>query len=350
MADKMFAVRKMQKAPGFEYVETEVPTIGDDDILVKIKACSICGTDVHIYKWEAPWDTLITPPHTVGHEGSGEIVEVGKNVITHSVGDFIAAESHWHDGTCDMCKSGNANVCRNMKAMGMGGADGTWAEYLRIPAKSAWKLPDSIAPETATFMEPLGNGVYVADEGNVEGKIVTVFGCGSIGLFSIGAAKAMGADKVIAVSGGQLHLDLAKKMGADVIVNRHEENPLEAVARETDNKGSDVAFEMAGAQASIEQALTCVKKAGRVVLLGLPSKPVTIDWSNLMVLKDLTVKGIYGRKLFQTWETTTDLLTSGKLDISPIMTHSFKLEDFKKGIETVMAGQAGKVRFEMPQP
>jgi threonine 3-dehydrogenase len=349
MADKMFAVRKMQKAPGFDYVETEVPAIGDDELLVKIKACSICGTDTHIYKWESPWDTVITPPATVGHEGCGEVIEKGKDVDNFEIGDFIAAESHWHDGTCDMCKSGNAHVCRNMKGMGMGGADGTWAEYLRIPARSAWKVDESISPEIATFMEPLGNGVYVVEEGHVEGKTVVVLGCGPIGIFSVGAAKALGAEKVIAVSGGQLHLDLAKQLGADVIVNRHEEDPLEAIARETDNLGADVALEMAGVQPTIEQALKCVKKNGRVVLLGLPSKPVTLDWSNLVVLKDINIKGIYGRKLFRTWETTTDLLVSKKLDISPIITHSFKLEEFDKGLQTVIDGKAGKVRFEMPR-
>jgi threonine 3-dehydrogenase len=349
MADNMFAVRKTKPAPGLELTKTDIPSINDDELLVKIKACSICGTDTHIYKWEAPWDTAIKPPMTIGHEGCGEVIEKGSNIDNFEIGDFIAAESHWHCGDCDMCRAGNAHVCRNMKGMGMGGADGTWAEYLRIPAKSAWKVDKSIPPEVATFMEPLGNGVYVVEEGNVEGKTVAVFGCGPIGVFSVGAAKAMGAEKVIAISGGQLHLDLAKKLGADVIVNRHDEDPVEAIMRETDNKGTDVAFEMAGAQASIEQSFKGIKKNGRVVLLGLPSKPITIDWSNLVVLKDANVKGIYGRRLFRTWETTTDLLTSGKLDIRPIITHTFPLEEFEKGLETVIRGEAGKVRFEMPK-
>ena len=350
MPDKMFAVRKMEKAPGFEYVETEIPKVGANDVLVKIKACSICGTDAHIYNWEPPWDSLINPPLTVGHEGCGEVVEVGENVTTPNIGDFVAAESHWHDETCDMCQAGNAHVCRKMRAMGMGGADGTWAEYLRIPARSVWKIQGDIAPEIATFMEPLGNGVYVAEEGHVDGKVVAVFGCGAIGLFSIGVAKALGAEKVIAISGGQLHLDLAKKMGADITVNRHDEDPLEVIRMETDSKGADVAFEMAGAQASIQQALTCVKKSARVVLLGLPTKPVLLDWSKLMVLKDLTVKGIYGRRLWSTWKTTNELLASKKLDISPLITHNFKLEEFEKGMRAVLDGVAGKVRFEMPQP
>ena len=233
--------------------------------------------------------------------------------------------------------------------MGMGGADGTWAQYLKAPAKSVWKIDRSIPSEIATFMEPLGNAVYASEEGQVAGKDVAIFGCGPVGLFTVGTVKAMGAANVYAVDLSDYRLDIAKKMGADRVINPANEDALEIINSETSKRGVDVAMDMAGAQATIEQTLKSVKKSGQVIFLGLPSKPVTIDWSNLMVLKDLKMKGIYGRQLFRTWETGTDLLMNKGLDISPVNTHSFKLEEHEKAMQVMMSGQSGKIRFEIPE-
>jgi threonine 3-dehydrogenase len=340
---EMHAVRKTTAGPGLEYTTTEVPTIKPDEVLVKIKASSICGSDIHIYDWESPWDTKITPPLTTGHEGCGEVVEVGSDVTTLVEGDFISAESHWHCGECDMCKAGLNHVCRNMRGMGMGGANGTFAQYLAIPARSVWKTDKSIPPKIATFQEPLGNAVYTVEEGDVEGKNVVVFGGGPIGLFSIGVAKALGAAKVLMVTGSPLHIELAKKMNADRVINRHEEDVLKEIKNETNEMGADVALEMSGAGAAIEQSIDALHTSGKLVALGLPTKPINLDWSSKIVLKDIELKGIYGRRIWDTWKTTTRLLSEKLIDIEPLITHEFKQSEFEKGFEAMKAHAAGKV-------
>ncbi|MFH1424188.1 MAG: L-threonine 3-dehydrogenase [archaeon] len=341
----MKALRKTSVASGLELTEIDTPTIGDDEILIKTTRCSICGTDIHIYDWEVPWNTKITPPHTIGHEGCGEIVEVGKDVDNVVEGDFVSCESHLHCDNCYMCKNGKKHLCENMRGLGMGGADGTYAEYIKIPGRSVWKNDKSLDPEVATLLEPFGNAVYTVDEGHVEGKNVLVLGCGPIGIMAVGAAKAMGAEKVIGVSGRQIHLDMAKQMGADVCINRHDEDVEKRAKEETDGRGPDVVLEMSGAPAAIEQSLRVVAKTGRVVYLGLPSKPVTINWASDFVLKDLSLKGIYGRKLFDSWETTHELVGGGKIDLKPLVTHRYKLEEFEKGFEAMKTGDVGKVVF-----
>ncbi len=341
--EKMKAVRKLKSAPGLEYTETDIPKIGDKDVLVKVKACSMCGTDLHIYNWDPPWsEGRVKPPRTLGHEVAGEVVEVGKDVGLVKVGDFISAESHIYCGKCYQCRTGNAHICQNMKLLGVG-VDGGFAEYVKLPECVLWKNPKNMPPEVATLQESLGNSVYTVQEGNVMGKTVTVFGCGPTGLFAIGVARATGATKIIAISGTKFHLNLAKKMGADIIINRHEQDVIKVIMDVTDGIGADVFLEMSGSPVAINQGLKSMMQGGKAVLLGLPTKEVSLDISRDVVLKLANIQGIYGRKMFDTWYTTTRLLHSGRLDITPIITHKFKLSEFEKGIKVADSGNAGKV-------
>jgi threonine 3-dehydrogenase len=342
MTEKMIAIRKIKPAPGLELQEIEIPKPGKDELLIKVEACSMCGTDIHIYNWEPPWSTgRFVPPKTLGHEVCGTVIEKGKAVTNIDIGDSVSAESHIFCSACDQCKRGNAHICENLKFFSID-TDGFFAPYAILPVQNAWKNPKNMKHEIATLQESMGNSVYTVSSQNVKDKIMAVFGCGPTGLFAIGIARSMGAAKIIAVAGTDLHMKIAKKMGADVIINRHNEDPIKTIMDGTDGRGVDVALEMSGAPEALNQALKVVRPVGSVAVLGLPTKDVTIDVSKLIVLKDLTFRGIYGRKIWDTWEITSQLLKSG-LDISPIITHRLKLENFEEGIQAMKSGQCGKV-------
>jgi len=340
--ERMRAIRKMKPGKGMELTETGILKPDYGEVLVNVKACSLCGTDIHIYNWAPPWDTRIKPPRTTGHEVCGDVVEVGGGVKGLQEGDFVSAESHIACNACYQCKMGNLHICRDIKFFGVD-IDGTWAEYVVMPEQNAWKNPKDMKPEIATLQESLGNSVYTVSEAGVFGKTVSVFGLGPTGLFAIGLAKAGGASRIMAVGGTELHLKLAKKMGADVLINRHNEDAVKRIMEETDGIGADVLLEMAGSQAAIEQGLKSLKATGKACLLGLPPQKVTVDWSKDIVLKDITIRAIYGRLMFKTWDQTSKLLLSKRIDIEPVITHRLKLEEWEKGIEAAASGQAGKV-------
>ncbi len=343
MADTMIAVRKMKSAPGLEMRETPVPKPAEGELLIKVNACSMCGTDIHIYNWDPPWSTgRFVPPKTLGHEVCGTVIEKGKKAKNIEIGDLVSAESHIYCGRCAQCKAGNGHICENLKFFSID-TDGFFADYAILPVQNAWKNPKNMKPEIATLQESMGNSVYTVTAQNVKDKDVVVFGCGPTGLFSIGIAKALGAKNILAVAGTELHLKIAKKMGANRLIDRHNENPIKAIMDETNGKGSDVCLEMSGSPEALNQALAVVKPTGNVTVLGLPTKEVTIDVAKNIVLKDLTFRGIYGRKIWDTWKITSNLLKSGKVDITPVITHRLKLRDFEKGIEAMKAGNSGKV-------
>ncbi|MCX6816201.1 MAG: L-threonine 3-dehydrogenase [Candidatus Aenigmarchaeota archaeon] len=339
--DRMIAVRKIKSAPGFELSEVEVPTPGKNDLLVEVQACSMCGTDIHIYNWEPPWSTgRFIPPKTIGHEVCGKIIDKGSSVNGFDIGDLVSAESHIYCGECDQCKAGNGHICRNLKFFSID-TDGFFAKYAIIPVQNAWKS-NGMKPEIATLQESMGNSVYTVMAQDVKDKDVVVSGCGPTGLFAIGIAKALGAGRIFAIAGTELHMSIAKKMHADRVVDRHKEDPLKVIMDETENKGADVVLEMSGAEPALQTALKVVKPTGFVTVLGLPTKDITIDVSKMIVLKNLTFRGIYGRKIWDTWKMTSHLLNSG-LNIEPIITHRLKLEDFEQGIAAMKSGQCGKV-------
>jgi len=338
----MIAVRKLKPAPGMELTTSKVPKIGKDDVLVKVRACSICGSDVHIYNWEPPLSERIKPPRTIGHEVAGDVVEVGENVTSVQVGDFISAESHIICGKCPQCRDGRPHICNNMKILGVD-VDGGFAEYMSIPAMNAWKNPEDMKPEIATILEPMGNSVYTVESGDVKDKTVTVFGCGPTGLFAVGLARFFGAKEIIAIDCKKIRLDIAKKMGADIIINKDEVDVVKEIMDATDGLGSDVFLEMSGSPLAIEHGFRSLRGGGHIVALGLPSKPVTLDWSKNIVQKLVNLQGIFGREIFHTWHSMSRIMASGKLDVSPIITHKLKLKEFDKAIEIAKSGMAGKI-------
>lgn len=338
----MKAIRKVKEAPGLEFVDIPIPEPQKHEVLVKVKACSLCGTDVHIYNWEHPWEGRIRPPRTTGHELCGVVEEAGSEVTLTKEGDLVSAESHIFDGKCMQCRAGNMHICESLKFFGVD-VDGFFAEYAVIPETNVWKNPGDMKPEIATLQESIGNSVYTVFSQEVTAKTVAVFGAGPTGLFAAGLLKAAGASLIIVIAGSKLHLGLAKKMGADIAINRHEKDPVEEILEITEGKGVDVFLEMSGSGEALNQGLRALKPRGSASILGLPTMDVCIDISKNFVMKDINVRGIYGRKIWDTWLITSRLLSSKKFDPFPVITHRIKLDDFEKGIEAMKKGEAGKV-------
>jgi threonine 3-dehydrogenase len=338
--EKMRAVRKLRPGKGFELANVERPTPGKGELLIKVRAASMCGTDVHIYNWEPPWPRKMKLPKTIGHEVCGEVAGLGRGVKGFEEGDSVSAESHISCGRCYMCRAGNRHICQNLEFFSIH-RDGFWAEYAVLPQQNAWKNPASMKPEVATLQESMGNSVYTVLESDVRGKTVAIFGSGPTGLFATGICRSVGAAKVIVVYGSRLHGKIAKKMGAGVLVNRHEQDPVLAIREETEGRGADVVLEMSGSGQALQNSLKAVRVRGQVTALGLPPKPESLDVSNDIVLKDITLRGIYGRKVWDTWKETSRLLK--RLDISPVITHRLRLGEWEKGIEAMLSGSSGKV-------
>lgn len=339
----MKAIRKMTEGPGLDLVSIPVPEPEPHEALVKVRACSMCGTDVHIYNWEHPWsEGRINPPRTIGHEVCGEVVRVGREVTLVKEGDLVSAESHIFDGTCMQCRMGNMHICQNLQFFGVD-VDGFFAEYAIIPETNVWKNPPDMPVEIATLQESIGNSVYTVFSNPVTAKTVAVFGCGPTGLFSIGLLRAAGATTIMAVAGSKLHMDLAGRMGADIVINRHEKDPVREIMELTNGQGVDVMLEMSGSAAALNQGLKVLRPTGRASLLGLPTTDVCLDMSTDFIMKDITVRGIYGREIWDTWLITSRLIKSGKFDPSPVITHKITLDEFEQGFEAMKTGKAGKV-------
>ncbi|MFA9558008.1 L-threonine 3-dehydrogenase [Evansella sp. AB-rgal1] len=343
MANNMMkAIVKDKMAPGATLKQVPIPEIGDLEVLIQVKATSICGTDVHIYAWDEWSQSRVKPPYVFGHEFAGVVVKKGKLVNNVEIGDHVSAETHIVCGHCPQCLTGQAHICANTQIIGVD-RDGCFAEYVALPAENMWKNDPSLPFEVASVQEPLGNGVHTVLAGDVAGKSVAIIGCGPIGIMSVGVAKAAGASQVIALDLNEYRLDLAKKMGATSLVNPGKENPLEVVSQLTNGYGVDVVCEMSGHPVAMNQGFKMVKNGGRVSILSLPVKPVEIDITNDIVFKGITVQGITGRRMYETWQQVSGLLSSGQVDVQPMITHHFSLEEFEKGFELMLQGNCGKV-------
>lgn len=342
MGTKMHAVMKTAPGPGLSWVETDVPTIGPEDILVAVRATSICGTDLHIRRWDTWASGRVQPPLIVGHEMCGEVVAVGDRVTTVAVGDFVSAESHIVCGACDQCRTGNAHICRNTKILGVD-TDGVFAEYARIPAANAWKNPPGMPWEQATLLENFGNSVHTVMAVDTRARRVLVTGCGPVGLMAIAVLRAVGASDVIATDISPYRLDLAGRMGANVVLNPSRDDVEAAVMERTEGLGVDVLLEFSGVASAIRQGLKVLRPGGEAALLGIPDHAIEVDWARDIVFKGITLRGIAGRRLWQTWYTIRDLLQGGLVDLSPVVTHRFALEDFDQAMDTMASGQSGKV-------
>ncbi len=342
MAETMMAVVKSQAAPGTEIREVKIPAFGLQDVLVKVKVASVCGTDLHIYNWDAWAQRRIHPPLIPGHEFCGEVVAVGDEVTSVKEGDFVSAEMHVNCGKCFQCRTGEAHICQHVKILGVD-ADGAFAEYVRIPETNIWKIDPAIPPEYASIFDPLGNAVHTVLSGDVAAKTVAITGCGPIGLFAVAVAKACGATQVFAIEVNEYRRNIAKQMKADFVLDPTKDDVRTFVKDHTDGMGVDVLLEMAGHPDAIKLGFQILRLGGRVSLLGIPSKPIEMNFAEDIIFKGATIMGINGRRMFQTWYQMQALLKAGKIDLHPVITDRLAMSDFAKGMERLKTGEASKI-------
>ncbi len=340
----MKALVKATAGPGFELRDVPIPTIRDDEVLIRVRRAGVCGTDVHIYEWD-PWaQGRVKPPIVVGHEFAGEVVQVGKLVTDVHEGDRVTAEGHIVDGRCLLCRTGNAHVCPHTKIIGVD-RDGCFAEYIAMPAGNVWHLDDDVSFDIGGIHDPMGNAFHTALTAEIPGATVLVTGCGPIGCFAIGVCKAAGASHIVASDVNPKRLELARTMGAHSIVTPGEAR--ERVMQVTDGLGVDVVLEMSGVPSAIRQAYELARVGGRVQMLGIPAKPMEVNFATEVIFKGLTIYGVVGRRMYDTWIQMTRFLRSGMFDPTPVITHRFPLEGADEAIHAIKSGEAGKVIFEV---
>jgi threonine 3-dehydrogenase len=336
----MRALAKTRPGPGAELVERPIPTPGAGEVLLQMEAASICGTDTHLYNWD-PWAAeILKPPIILGHELAGRVVAAGAGVDRVHEGDLVGVESHIVDWTCRQCRGGSPHLCRNLKVIGAN-VDGGFAEYVAIPQANAIES-NGLDPAVVALQEPMGNAVHAAFVEPIEGRTVAVTGCGPIGLCTVAIAKAAGAALVIASDVEPYRLEIARRMGADLVLDARQPDTAERALEATGGDGVDVILEMSGSPAALQTSLAMITRGGRISLLGIFSRPVEIDLSDLVIQKGLRIYGIYGRKIYDTWERTQALLRAG-LDVTPIITHRLDLADWERGFALLASRHAGKV-------
>jgi threonine 3-dehydrogenase len=336
----MKALSKLKAEPGIWMTDVPKPEVGHNDLLIKIRKTAICGTDVHIYKWDEWSQNTIPVPMVVGHEYVGEVVDMGQEVRGFTVGDRVSGEGHITCGHCRNCRAGRVHLCRNTTGVGVN-REGAFAEYLVIPAFNAFKIPSNISDELAAIFDPFGNAVHTALSFDLVGEDVLITGAGPIGIMAAAVAKHVGARHVVITDVNEYRLELARKMGSTRAVNVATEK-LEDVMAELDmTEGFDVGLEMSGVPSAFNSMLNNMNHGGKIAMLGIPPSDMAVDW-NQVIFKGLVIKGIYGREMFETWYKMASLIQSG-LDLNPILTHEFHINDFQEGFDTMISGQSGKV-------
>jgi len=342
MPQTMMAVVKAESKPGAEVREVKVPEIGLTDVLVKVSVASVCGTDLHIYNWD-PWaQHRIHPPLIPGHEFCGTVAAVGAEVTSVKEGDFVSAEMHVACGKCLQCRTGEAHICQHVSIIGVD-ENGAFAEYVSIPESNIWKLDSAIPQEYASILDPLGNAVHTVLAGEIAAKSCAITGCGPIGLFAIAVARACGATQVFAIEVNQYRRCVAQQMKADYVLDPATQDVRQMVREATAGTGVDVVLEMAGHPDAIRTGFDILRRGGRMSLLGIPSKPIQLDFADDIIFRGITVQGISGRRMYQTWYQMTALLKAGKLDLHPVITDRIAMRDFSQGMERLNSGQASKV-------
>lgn len=340
MTVQMKALAKLHPEKGIWMTEADVPTVGPNDLLIKIKKTAICGTDMHIYAWDEWSQNTIPVPMIVGHEYVGEVVDKGQEVRGFEAGDRVSGEGHITCGHCRNCRAGRRHLCRNTFGVGVD-RQGAFAEYLVIPAFNAFKIPDNISDDLAAIFDPFGNAVHTALSFNLTGEDVLITGAGPIGIMAAAVAKHVGARHVVITDVNDYRLELASKMGASRAVNVSEQK-IEDVMKELGmTEGFDVGMEMSGVPSAFTSMLKNMNHGGKIAMLGIPSSNMAIDWTQV-IFKGLEIKGIYGREMFETWYKMASLIQSG-LDLSPMLTHQFPIDEFQAGFEMMESGQSGKV-------
>ena len=338
----MKAIVKRKPEPGFHQEEVKNPEIALNELLVKVHAAGICGSDLHIYDWDESINGRMDLPRVIGHEFTGEIVAVGDGVTRVKVGDSISAESHIVCGTCSQCRKGDSHICQNTKILGFD-VDGGFAEFVKIPEENAWNVNGKLPQEVSAILEPFGNAVHAVLADEITGKSIAIFGCGPIGLFAIGIAKVSGATSIFAIETKEYRRKLAEKMGATRVFDPAKENVVVEILKDSQNEGVDIVLEMSGNPNALHQGFKVLTPGGRFTAFGLPAKPITIDLSEEIIFKGIKVLGIIGRRLPETWHKTFSLLTTGLLDIKPVITHQFPMDQYDEAIQLIKSGNCGKV-------
>ncbi|MFI4963076.1 MAG: L-threonine 3-dehydrogenase [Legionellales bacterium] len=336
----MKALVKAKSEPGIWMEEVPVPEYGVNDVLIKIKKTAICGTDIHIYLWDDWAQATIPVPMTVGHEFYGEIAAIGDEVRGLEVGQRVSGEGHITCGFCRNCRAGKRHLCRNTVGVGVN-RPGCFAEFLSIPASNVIALPDDITGDQASILDPLGNATHCALAFNLVGEDVLITGAGPIGIMAVAIAKHIGARHVVITDVNDFRLDLARKMGATRAVNIKYQKLSDVVSELGMIEGFDVGLEMSGNPMALNDMLQAMNHGGQVAILGIPPEETTVDWTQI-IFKGLVIKGIYGREMFETWYKMIAMLQSG-LDMSPVKTHHFPIDNYQEAFQIMASGQSGKV-------
>jgi threonine 3-dehydrogenase len=336
----MKALVKKEAKPGLWLEDVAEPKIGINDILIQVDRTGICGTDLHIYNWDAWSQRTIPIPMVVGHEFVGEILEVGANVSDFRPGDIVSAEGHVVCGRCRNCLAGRRHLCKDTQGIGVN-RPGAFAEYISVPMTNVWHHKEDIDRDVAAVFDPFGNAVHTALSFNVLGEDVLVTGAGPIGIMAAAVAKHAGARYVVITDMNEYRLDLARRMGVTMAVNVRNCNLKEVQKQLGMREGFDVGLEMSGNPAAFREMIENICHGGKIALLGIPSGAIDINW-NTVIFNMLTIKGIYGREMYETWYKMTVMLESG-LDIKPVITHRYHYTEFEKGFSVMQTGQSGKV-------
>ena len=340
MAKMMKTLAKLHPEKGIWMDEKEIPTPGHNDVLIKIHKTAICGTDIHIYNWDEWSQKTIPMGMTVGHEFAGEIVALGQEVEGFKIGDRVSGEGHLICGHCRNCRAGRRHLCRNTKGVGVN-RQGCFAQYLCIPAANVFPLPKDISDDMAAIFDPYGNAVHTALQWDMVGEDVLITGAGPIGIMAAAVARHAGARHVVITDVNEYRLALAREMGVTRAVNVAQQSLEDVMTELGMTEGFDVGLEMSGNSAAFSQMLKLMNHGGKVSILGIPSADTNIDW-NQVIFKMLTLKGIYGREMFETWYKMGAMLQSG-LNLEPIITHRFPVSQYQEAFEIMASGKSGKI-------
>jgi len=336
----MKALVKEKAQPGLWLADVPIPKIGINDVLIKVLRTGICGTDLHIYQWDAWAQKTIPVPMVVGHEFVGEIVEVGSNVADFWPGEIVSGEGHVVCGHCRNCLAGRRHLCKDTKGVGVN-REGAFAEYISLPMTNVWVHDTHIERDVQSIFDPFGNAVHTALQFDVLGEDVLITGAGPIGIMAAAIVKHAGARYVVVTDLNPYRLELARKMGATLAVDPRQTSIAEVQNQLGMREGFDVGLEMSGNPQAFRDLLANMCHGGKIAMLGIPAEPIAIDW-NTVIFNMLTIKGIYGREMYETWYKMTVMLQSG-LNIEPVITHRFDYTDFQKGFDAMLSGQCGKV-------
>jgi len=342
----MRALVKAKAERGIWLEDIDKPSIGHNDVLIKVRRTAICGTDIHIFKWDDWASKTIPVPMAVGHEFCGEVVEYGTEVKGFSIGDRVSAEGHVTCGICRNCRAGRRHLCMNTIGIGVNRA-GAFSDYISVPAFNVFKLPDAISDDMASILDPLGNATHTALSFDLVGEDVLITGAGPIGVMAVAIARYAGARHIVITDVNDYRLELANKMGASIALNVTNGSLDQAMQDLGMEEGFDVGLEMSGNPAAFRDMLRTMHHGGKIALLGIPPDETSVDWTQV-IFKGLTIKGIYGREMFETWYKMSSMLQSG-LNIEPIITHRFPLADFQQAFELMESGQSGKIILSWDQ-